>query len=586
MLYAVAAIISLQDPERAIALAEGLEDERSRNGLFGAIAANIASKDPKRALELLSRTDKQSSHYYRSIFQSWMKSDPTAAMAAVKNVKGQQARQQAQQGIAVALAKENPEKAWAYADALGGVTGNNALGQVMLQMVSEDPQQALTFFERLPNGQKKERVLGQFVAGWMNQDPEAAKDWIKGLPENEKVKALSGGVWYLTQSDLKGTIQMIESLKPSSQTASLYANLVNNWAQSDPDAALKWVKQLPLGSARQSAESSLLSTLSRNDPAKAMEFLKDERVTDQNRHRVTEVAAALAQDDPDAAFAWLDSLEVEGSGQKELINNTIRQLAYQDSEKAASYVLSLEDPSTRKDAIANLIGGWGSQDREAAQAWIVAHLDPAEQLEAYNSLLGTISYQDPLAAKGLLEEASQGLTPEEIKKHFGGKAGQIAGSWARNDPAAAVAWVQSQPDNDERYKMTANVVDQWAEYDSTGAANFVLTLTEGKERDSAIKSLVDDLRRWEPESAFLWANSISDDNQRKGQIRRAVNSWKRIRPSGGARSGAQRRRPRGSPDQHAQGLGFRIELETEKRKVGPKNTESKISAQFSLRKTV
>ena len=530
LLYAVASVIALQDPERAIALAEDIEGEREKKTFYGAIAANVASKDPERALELLSLSGDYSTHHYHTVFQSWMKNDPTAAIEAAKKIKGQQAKQQAERAIAIFLARESPEKGWAYAEALSGNSRNSALGQVLFQIASDDPQDAIAFLDQMPRGQKRDNALSQFVSGWMNQDPDGARSWIKTLPEPEQAKAIEGSLWNLTQSDIQETVTLIESFKPSAQTANLYANLVSNWAQSDPDAAQRWVKQLPPGSARQSAQSSLLNRLAQSDPAKAIEFLEGETITDQNRNQVTQVAASLARNDPDAAFAWLDSLEVTGSAHKELITNTISQLAYQDGPKAASYALTIEDKSTRKNAIANLIRGWGNQDREAAKTWIDTHLTSEERLGAYDGLLSSISYQEPLGAKALLEEVSQGLTPEEMKTHFKGKLAEVAGNWARNDPNAAAAWAQTQPEGDERSRMVASVVGQWAEFDSTGAANFVLTLAEGKERDGAIKNLVSDLRQWEPESAFLWANSISDGDQRKRQIRNAVNSWSESDP--------------------------------------------------------
>ena len=440
-------------------------------------------------------------------------------------------KQQAQTAIAVFLTEENPDKAWAYAQDLPSNYSSSVMSQVLSQMSAIDPQRAIGLLEQLPKGQTRNNALNQFIVSWMNQDPEAAQDYVKDLPANEQSAAIQSSMWYLAQSDLAGTIRLVESLQPNSQTPNLYSNLVSQWAQSDPDAAQKWVKSLPPGAARSSAESSLLNSLAQNDPLKAMEFLKGEQVTNQNRHDISQIAATVAKDDPDAAFAWIDSFGVQGSAYKKLLSSTISQLASYDSAKAADYVLNFEDKAVRKDLIANLVLTWTRQDYASAKTWIDSNLETGEKMGAYRDLMGSLSWQDPIAAKELLEEASQGLSEDESNKYFKSSIGQIANGWGQSDPTAAAAWLQTQPDDTTRYRAIASVVDQWVEFDSAGAANFVLTLAEGDERDGAIKSLVNDLRQWEPDSAFLWANSISDDDSRKGQIRRAVNSWKETDPA-------------------------------------------------------
>ena len=264
----------------------------------------------------------------------------------------------------------------------------------------------------------------------------------------------------------------------------------------------------------------MLRSLAQNNPDKAMEFLKGEKITNQNLYEVSPIATSMAIEDPKVAFAWLESLDVQGEARRTLIGNTISAVASDDGSKAASYVLTLDDNSIRKDAISSLVSSWGKQDLESAKTWIDSNLKEGEKLTAYSGLLKGLSNQDPKTATELLVEASQGLTAEEVEKHFGNSMKQIAQGWGRIDPSAATEWLQTQPDNDSRSRAMVSVIGQWADYDSTGAANFVLTLDEGKERDSAVKSLVNAVKHWEPESAFLWANSITDADQRKDQIRK------------------------------------------------------------------
>ena len=425
LLYAVASVIATQDPERAIALAENTESKAEQIRLFGAIAANIAEQDPARALDLLFRTGEKTQYYYHGVFDSWMGSDPTAAIEAVKTIKYQHGRWQAEDAIVDFLTRHDPEKAWAYALTESG-NSQRIIGQVALRMAAEDPQLAISLIDQLPKGKRKAHAMNEFFEGWMKQDSDAARNWILTLPDDEKAKALQSSLTSLAKTNPEETVSLLEYVKPNARTAKLYSSLAYNWAQSDPDAALKWVKELPPGPTRQEAQSSLLRTLAQNNPDKAMEFLKGEKITNQNLYEVSPIAASMASEDPEAAFAWLESLDVEGEARKNLIANTISQVASNDGSKAASYVLTIEDKSIRKDAISKLLSSWGQQDLESAKTWIDSNLEVGEKLTAYSGLLKGLSNQNPQTATELLVEASQGLTAEEVEKHFGNSMKQIA----------------------------------------------------------------------------------------------------------------------------------------------------------------
>ena len=174
LLYAVASVIATQDPERAIALAENTENKAEQIRLFGAIAENIAAQDPARALELLSRTGTSTQYYFSSVFDSWMGSDPAAAIEAVKTIKYQHGKWQAENAIVAFLTRHDPEKAWAYALTENG-NNQRVIGQVALRMAAEDPQLAISLIDQLPKGKRKAHAMNEFFKGWMKQDSDAAQ---------------------------------------------------------------------------------------------------------------------------------------------------------------------------------------------------------------------------------------------------------------------------------------------------------------------------------------------------------------------------------------------------------------------------
>ena len=530
LFHIVASEIISKNPHHAATYLGKIADESDKKVFQRLIATATAEDDPERALKLLGEIGNQGIHSYPTVFKAWMRKNPSAAIAAAAKLTNQRARDTVQKTISSFLASEDPDQAWSYALNLKGSEQMNLTKNVIAQVAGRDPQKALTFLKDVPEGQRRNDALTSVFRGWLGKNSDEAQNWLQSLPTSEQSEVLGQSIYYLPPGDIEKTVALLEQLPPNSRTPSVYSNVMTKWADTDPQAAQEWMKQLPPGQARQSALEALLRSSAKKDPSLAASLLEGESINSRNSYEISEIASSWALADPDTAFSWLDSLEVAGSTREQLISNTISQLADKDPSKAASYTLSIEDTEVRKGAIQSLVGKWGLQDLAATKTWITTHLEKSEQAEANSYLISRLSSSDPTKALELLAEASQSLTPEEVKKQFERSRKSISISWAHKDPNAAAAWAQAQPDDEERHQLVANVVDGWAEFDTTGAANFVLTLNEGKERDSAIKSLVSELGRWDPESAFLWAESTTDLKARERVVSSTIRTWTRSDP--------------------------------------------------------
>jgi hypothetical protein len=498
MISSVIGAISRSDLDKARQLLSGIKDKQTKGYALYAFLNQAASEDPEEAFRVLASESANSQGYshYHNLFQKWAKDDPDAAIAKLNLIKGTSNRQQALQGIAMAL-------------------------------VTSDPKRALDMLEGMPPGQTRGSMLATITSTWMSHDSDAAIAWINTLPAEDKSKAVQNGCYQLMQEDPAKAAKFLASLPTNNQTRGQYSELASQWAQQDLEAARKWVESMPAGRTKEQAMSGIIGTLAQTDPVKAATVFGDSVVNNQNYSQVGMIVGEWIKSDQTAAIAWLDSLDLRGDTQRNVHSQFLSSWVSEDPTAASQYALGIQDEKSRQQAIGSLVGSWGSSDPQAAREWIMKSLDGETKNRSLNSLIQNLSYQDTATALQYYQEATANLAPEAIEKTFGGAASQIANYWMRNDPKAAGQWVMSLPEGQSRSNSIRNMVDEMGDYDIKGAAEFINTLAVGKERDQAVGEMVSDLgNQDDPESAFDWAASISDASQRESMIRNAANRWK------------------------------------------------------------
>lgn len=86
--------------------------------------------------------------------------------------------------------------------------------------------------------------------------------------------------------------------------------------------------------------------------------------------------------------------------------------------------------------------------------------------------------------------------------------------WASNDPAAAKAWLDQQPNNFSKSFLQAGLVDGWAKNDLAGASAYAEALPQSVVRGFLVDMLADKyIAKSGPEAAMQWAQSIQAGEQ-------------------------------------------------------------------------
>jgi hypothetical protein len=113
----------------------------------------------------------------------------------------------------------------------------------------------------------------------------------------------------------------------------------------------------------------------------------------------------------------------------------------------------------------------------------------------------------------------------------------IATLWAETDPAAAMAWAESQPNQSLRRDATARIFSRWADRDVAAAAKWLHTHAPNAAMDSLVWLFVTDTtyRYVRREIALEAAPLIKDSELRAKAFEHVVEIWSRTEPDAAAK---------------------------------------------------
>jgi hypothetical protein len=208
---------------------------------FLQVAGGPSGKDQEPTSGRGTGIGRQRTYEFHTLFSSWAREDPDAAIADLEDLKGEQ-KQQASRAIAAVLAATDPDRAMAFVMGMTGLNEqNSALTNVIATITASDPQRALQILEGMPSGQRRTGVLSAIASHWLQSDPEGALSWVNSLSTREKSQALEQGIWGFMQCDVKTAAELLSSLPPNNRNSHHYSNIASHWAQNDPSAAMEWV---------------------------------------------------------------------------------------------------------------------------------------------------------------------------------------------------------------------------------------------------------------------------------------------------------------------------------------------------------
>ena len=477
----------------------------------------ITMTDPERALELRDTIDGQ--NILNKSFKQLGRNGLVGALAVMEKLEDPRDRRKALLSAFVGASEIDPAGAFASLKTTPGV-GPSHYHEVFDNWAETDPLAAARAALTVENPSDRRSALKIVGQEWAERDPQAVLDWLDTVQlssyERESIRksALAG----ISRRDPKAALEILAGVDQGTRNRIL-PDTIRYLADKDPQAAIDWIRQAPDGYAKNKAMEEALGELAQKAPLETIE---------------------IADNYPEM--------------RENALVNAFGTLARNDLPDAMERLKAYEGDPVYSNLLRNLASSYAREKPEEALAWAL-DLPSEHRSQVLGSVVSNMSRVDPeLAIKNLDK-----LATDENRSYHDSAVQNIASNWARRDPFAAAAWLQSLPDSNGKTNGISQVVHQLAEVDPVSAAEFLQTLPEspnkiqsisqvadqwarvdpvsasewigglpaGPNRDAAASTLVNRIQRHDPERAIAWAESISDENNRNSHLRNVYRDWLR-----------------------------------------------------------
>ncbi|MGB2091355.1 MAG: hypothetical protein ACPH2J_05625 [Akkermansiaceae bacterium] len=353
---------------------------------------------------------------------------------------------------------------------------------------------------------------------------DSAQEAMSLPGQNTRLRALMNYYAGLSPSEFKEEADKLEEL-PWSERIMVGYLLFAQWGEKDPTAAMDYTKTM--GFAGMFVKKTVIQSWASKFPQEAATYYTNNasefRMSGMmGRGRgggsaASVIAMEWARQDSEAAMAWAKTLE--GSDQVDAMKGIFRQAATDDPARAAGMLSTISDDQARESAQNTIAREWGAKDWSATKAWISGL--PADQQEAASArALRGLADTDPAAAAAEIGVLSGGKDLNDTME-------SIARKWGRDDPEAAAQWVMENGDEDAQKESIGDVVASWVGRDAAAALDFVDSQPEGGVRDHAASSYVIANQGGDIGQNLRLAETIANDGMRRRAIGVTVTSWMR-----------------------------------------------------------
>jgi hypothetical protein len=265
------------------------------------------------------------------------------------------------------------------------------------------------------------------------------------------------------------------------------------------------------------------------DPAKLRTRLDAETNALARFKMAEQQLEAWVAKDPRDALAWLASQQPSGR-RDDVIRMALNQYAETDAKGAADWALHHLTGDDLNNTLIAIAEGWAQENGSEAAAWFLALPATPERDGAIENMFFSWAANEPAAALAFLESNPNtgDLTPTLRRAALAG--------WAKSDPQAAVAssLALSRTNNDTA--QFANTLANWATMDLEGSSQWLLTnLPAGNERTAAAQELAIIFAQQSPEAGIAWLGKLSPGAERDAAASSLVAGWARSSPEEAAK---------------------------------------------------
>ncbi len=243
--------------------------------------------------------------------------------------------------------------------------------------------------------------------------------------------------------------------------------IMTSWASMDPEAAIQWAKANFSGDGANPYLPGIIRSLSTTDPARATELLASMPRSEERGKGLDYMLPHLLQQGADATRSWITSLS-DSVLKNGAMERSVDRLAATDPAGTAAWLIA-NPGEAQQHSVDNVYGIWANRDKQAAMASFAAMPAGENRTNALRGMVSSTASEDPKAAVSLMNSYPNDVTDRVVQNFVWHSmesdpalaATQIAriadpeqrdqtyrrtlDNWLERDPAAATAWLQSNP---------------------------------------------------------------------------------------------------------------------------------------------
>ena len=222
---------------------------------------------------------------YHQVASNWAARDPIAALAWARE-QTSKGEHFATSGAITGWWKNDPAAAEAYVASHLGTREDWQLASTLASNIfSEDPERAKEWVRQLPNEDARRQADAGLAIQWGFSDPAAATKWAATLPPGECKQALAETVGLWAQQDLSAAAEWLGSYQGAGRDEAVN-NFSLSAAAKDPAVALTWAATISDPKTRAFAERGLASQWLKRDPPAARNWIQNSSLPADEKSRL------------------------------------------------------------------------------------------------------------------------------------------------------------------------------------------------------------------------------------------------------------------------------------------------------------
>ncbi|MEO7099915.1 MAG: hypothetical protein ABI162_11175 [Luteolibacter sp.] len=243
--------------------------------------------------------------------------------------------------------------------------------------------------------------------------------------------------------------------------------ILATWASADPEAAVRWAKANFDGDGANPYLAGIIRGIAGSDPARATELLASMPRSEERAKGLDAFLPHLIQQGAEATQAWIAKL-TDDSLKNGAIMRSADKLAAIDPAGTASWLLANPGEASKR-RMDDVYSTWAQKDEQAALNSFTSLPAGEDRTNALRGVITSVAMDNPKEAISMLDRYPNDVNDQVVRNviwhSFGsdpslavsqipritdeGQRNQMyrraVGNWLERDPAAAQAWMRSNP---------------------------------------------------------------------------------------------------------------------------------------------